>query len=109
MNWIDLLRDAIKERGSACVAREVNLSRTTLHMALKGTYNADTKNVEQKVLEAYGKTACPFLGRILDGPECRAFRERQVPMSHYEEIRHWQACQQCDAPVFPDAPAPEKK
>ncbi|MDA8123495.1 MAG: LacI family transcriptional regulator [Deltaproteobacteria bacterium] len=109
MNWIDLLALAVTERGSARVAKEIGLSRTTVHMALKGTYNADTKNIEQKVLEAYGKTVCPFLGRVLDGPECRAYRERPVPMSHYQEIQHWQTCQKCDAPVFPDTPVTDEE
>ena len=109
MNWIDLLRQAVTERGLARVAKEINLSRTTVHMALKGTYNADTKNIERQVLGAYGKTACPFLGRVLDGPECSAYRERPVPMSHLEQIDHWQACQKCDAPVFPDTPVTDEE
>ncbi len=109
MTWIDLLRSAVKKRGQTAVAKEVGVSATTVHMVLKGTYNADTKNVEKKVLSAYGKTACPFLGRILDGPECREFRERPVPMSHHDEIRHWQACQTCEAPVFPDASTPDRE
>ncbi len=109
MNWIDLLRKVVEERGSARVAKEVQLSRTTVHMALKGTYNADTKNIEQKVLETYGRRFCPFLGRIMDSPECRSYRERSIPMSHLEQVDHWNACQVCDAPVFPDEPDPESE
>lgn len=109
MNWIDLLKQAVRDRGLARVAKEVNLSKTTLHMALKGTYNADTKNVERKVLSSYGKALCPFLKRVLDAADCRWYRERPVPMSHHTQIEHWQACQDCDAPIVPDTPVPDEE
>lgn len=109
MNWIDLLKAAVEKRGQSSVSKELDLSRTTISLVLKGTYNAGTTRIEKKVLSVYGKTICPFLQRILDAPDCRWYRERPIPMNHHQEIEHWRACQKCDAQIYPSDPSEDEE
>jgi hypothetical protein len=104
---MDLLGQAVKEKGKAQVANELAISRTTVHMVLAGTYRAATTSIEKKVLAAYGKAICPFLGRVLAAADCAWYRERPVPMNHHDELAHWKACQECEAPIVPEVVDPD--
>lgn len=109
MKWMELLRGEVDRQSIGKVAAALDLSRSTISLVLSGKYMASTKNIKRKVLSLYGKASCPFLGRVVSGPECRSFRERAVPMNHHQELEHWQACQSCDTPILPDDSVPERE
>jgi hypothetical protein len=105
-SWKNVVNQAINQYGSITkVAELLNVSRTTLSLALRGKYPAGTENLETKVFETFGEgvgpVECPHLGAEIGTRECRTYRERPAPMSHAAELRHWQACKSCPVPGTP--------
>lgn len=99
MTWISLLQKEVEKTGSiARVAAALDLSRSTVSQVLSGKYNADTRKVAERVLSIFGRVACPYLDEEISMETCRKYRERDVPMNHPSELRHWRVCYTCEAP-----------
>ena len=66
--WLKILKQQVKEKGAATVAREVGISPASLSLVLAEKYPAKTDNVERKVISIYGTVSglidCPVLGEI---------------------------------------------
>ncbi len=93
-----MLRRAVEESNITQVAAVLDLSRTTVSLVLANKYNASTDKIAERVIATYGRVACPHLGREITMPDCRTYREKPVPMSSADELRHWGACYSCTAP-----------
>lgn len=67
-DWLKLLRDQVKERGQAAVAKELCCSRATISLLCNGKYPASTDKMRRKVLALYGSedglVHCPVLGPL---------------------------------------------
>lgn len=93
--WIDLLRTQVKARGLGAVSRQLGYAKSGISMVLSGTYGADTRWMQDAVLKAFGTVSCPYEGTFLAAEACRSWRERDVPTSSAEDLRHWSACRRC--------------
>ena len=100
--WLKVFREAVAEKGSAQVARELGVSPATVSLVNSGQYGASTKNIEQKVKNIYGnegKVHCPIMGR-LDPEKClktwQLARKIGVVCGNPETMRLYKACRKCE-------------
>ena len=99
--WMLILARKTEAKGRAEVARELNVSSSTLSLILNGKYPASTDNIERRVMAMYGnngKVRCPVLGEI-DPTQCtikweRAHRVKSV--GNPATSRLYIACRKCD-------------
>lgn len=83
MDWIALLRKAIRVEGSqAEVARRLGLSRSTISRVLADTYESSTAAIETKVMEIYGGRA---MQEVPEGYKRNAIGHL-VPIASIKEI-----------------------
>ena len=47
------------------------------------------------------KILCPHLGEVITKEACNTFRNRPMPTSSPQPLRHWCACQECLQPCLP--------
>jgi len=66
MDWINELKREVAARGLGQVARELNVSKTTISLCLSGKYQASTDKIRDRVTVIYaeGGIDCPVLGTI---------------------------------------------
>jgi len=95
MSWLELLRAKVAASSQVKVARELDLSQSTISQVLKGVYNASTVHIAARVLDIYGRVRCPHLDREIPGAECIGYRTRPIPTSSHRALDHWAACQAC--------------
>lgn len=93
--WLTLLQQAVAASNITQVAAKLEVSRTTISLALSGNYPAKTDKIAARVLDVYGRISCPFLGAEIVQAECRAQRSSAVPTSSPRAMQHWRACQGC--------------
>lgn len=93
--WLDLLKEAVANSNRAAVARELDVSRTTISLVLDGKYPAKTDKIAELVLNTYGKVDCPHLAVQITLAECRSYHEMNVPTSSPRAMKHWRECQSC--------------
>jgi hypothetical protein len=93
--WLELLRDRVKNSSMGRIAFELGVSRTTISLVLSGKYPARTDKIAGRVTDIYARIQCPFLAREISGSECRDFHTRETPTSSPFAMRHWRACQSC--------------
>lgn len=97
MNWLNLLQEQVDRAGSIqAVADELDYSRTSVSLALKGHYPGKTDKLRAKVISTYcDRLLCPHTGCDLAQDTCADLRTRPLPQSDPDELRHWLACQCC--------------
>lgn len=96
MNWLALLRDAVKATSVTAVAAELGLANhTAVSLVLNGKYPAKTDRIADRVMLRYGHVECPFLEKQITFAECREFHGAEAPTSSQFDLRHWKACQGC--------------
>lgn len=85
MDWIDLLRKAVKVEGSqAEVARKLKVSPSAICQLLKGSYPSDAEAIKLKTYEVYGgKTMTQ--AQVPDGYKMDA-QGRLIPVKMIKEI-----------------------
>lgn len=95
--WRPLLNAALERLGGnkQAVAAELGCSRTTVSLVVAGKYHAPLHAFGQRVLDAYDRWVCPWLGEPLTRNECRGYAEREAPTNSPREVRHWRHCQTC--------------
>ena len=93
--WLDLLKQAVAASNRTQVAATLKVSRTTISLVTSGNYPAKTDKIAARVLDVYGRVACPFLGVDIVQAECRTHRSSAVPTSSPRAMKHWRACQGC--------------
>lgn len=103
-DWRVLFERAIEEKQGvlAEVAKELELSRTTVSLVANGKYHASLDKFAARVIEVYDAFGCPHLGSRVTGAQCKGYALRAAPTSSAREARHWRACQAC-----PNKPAKE--
>jgi hypothetical protein len=96
-DWRALFDRAIEEKGGvlAEVAKELDLSRTTVSLVANNKYPGRLDNFAKRVIEVYDAFDCPHLGSRVTGAACSQYALRQAPTSSAREARHWRACQAC--------------
>lgn len=94
--WLTLLEQAVDASNITQVAIKLDVSRTTISLVLAGKYPAKTDKIAIRVLDIYGRIACPFLGVDIVQAECRIHRSSAVPTSSPRAMQHWRACQSCE-------------
>lgn len=96
-DWIAILANQCASKTKAQVAREIGYSRTTVSLALSGTYDGSTDKLAQAVLDTYADQLihCPHLRAAISDEQCVAYRSRPMPLGHAADMRHWRACQRC--------------
>lgn len=94
-NWMELLQHAVAETSITRVAEQLEISRTSVSLALAGKYPAKTDKIAAKVLDVYARLTCPHTTIEISHAECRALSTSAVPTSSPQAMRHWRACQSC--------------
>jgi hypothetical protein len=94
--WQTLLNQAVADSNRTQVAAMLKVSRTTISLVMSGNYPAKTDKIAERVLDVYGRVACPFLGADIVQADCRAQRSSAVPTSSPRAMQHWRACQGCE-------------
>lgn len=95
--WRQLFERAIAEKDGvlAEVAKELDLSRTTVSLVANNKYHANLDKFAARVIEIYDAFPCPHLGSRVTGAQCKGYALRPAPTSSAREARHWRACQTC--------------
>ena len=93
--WMSLLESAVNASSKAAVAEILGVSRTAVSLVISGKYPASTDKIAQRVIEAYGRIDCPFLGTSIALAECKGYHTSAVPTSSPRAMKHWRACQTC--------------
>lgn len=100
MEWIKELKREVDARGLAQVARELNISKTTISLCLSGKYQASTDKVRERVALVYaeGGIDCPVLGRITP-VACADSRDKAnrigLKAGNPESLRLYVSCLKC--------------
>lgn len=100
MEWIDTLKKLVTEKGLGQVARELNVSKTTVSLVMAGKYQASSDKVQERVVLVYSKDGilCPVLGRI-EPTACADIRERAnkigLKAGNPESLRLFVRCLKC--------------
>lgn len=101
MSWEEILREQVKRKGQATVARELGYTPSTVSQIVNGKYQADTARVGERVMAIYGHeglVACPVLGDIaplacLENHDLATQRPRT---GNPETLRLYRACRACE-------------
>ncbi len=93
--WMSLLQSAVSASNKAAVAEILGVSRTAVSLVMSGKYPASTDKIAQRVIDAYGRIDCPFLGASIALAECKNYHTSTVPTSSPRAMKHWRACQTC--------------
>jgi len=98
--WIKKLKAVVEERGLGQVARELNISKTSVSLAVSGKYGASTDKIKERVEAVYaqGGIDCPILGRV--NPEtCAESRDRAnkigLKAGNPENLKLYVSCLKC--------------
>lgn len=94
--WQTLLNQAVAASNITQVAARLSVSRTTISLVMSGNYPAKTDKIAARVLDVYGRVACPFLNADIVQADCRAQRSSAVPTSSPRAMQYWRACQGCE-------------
>ncbi len=100
-DWLSLLRDQVRDRGQAAVARELGRSRSAVSMVLSGKYPAGTDAIEAAVLALYGGDGlvpCPVLGSVEPGicaGHCDRAKRLGLCAGNPQTLRLRKACLNC--------------
>lgn len=95
--WRPLLQAALDRHNGnkKAVADELGCSRTAVSLVVAGKYHAPLHAFGQRVINAYDRWVCPWLGEPISRNQCRDHAEREAPTSSPREVRHWRHCQSC--------------
>lgn len=95
--WRQLLKAALDQHGGnkQAVATEIGCSRTMVSLVVAGKYHAPLHAFGQRVINAYDRWVCPWMGEPISKTQCHDYAEREAPTSSPREVRHWRHCQTC--------------
>lgn len=97
MEWLDILRRQVAEKGSRRVAEEIGYAASSVRLAVNGKYTANTAKLAAKVLEVYrSEITCPFSGERRRKNMCALARKLdKAPDDNPQLHRYWQTCRAC--------------
>lgn len=93
--WMELLKQAVETSTKQQVADELGFCRATISQICNGKYIAKPDNIAKRVMEVYGRIACPHLQTDITQAQCIENRTRPAPTSSPREMKFWRACQSC--------------
>jgi hypothetical protein len=93
-----LLRESIKNRGQATVARELGYSPSAINQVFRGNYKGSLTNLMERIAETYGNgtVTCPVMGEIALR-RCAQERKKIFGVSSPQRVKLWRACRECEA------------
>lgn len=94
-DWHAILAQAVSTSSRAQVARDLGVSRTAVSLILAGKYPGQTNRMAARIMDRYGRVACPYLEREVTPAECARYG-REIPTASPDALRHWRACQGCE-------------
>jgi hypothetical protein len=99
--WLDLLKKEVVGKGLKQVAKELGISKSTVSLVVKGKYQANTKNIQDRITAIFGNDGeinCPVLERISPN-RCAETREKAKRIgsmvSNPETLRLYKTCIKC--------------
>ena len=109
INWRQILREEVENAGSIqAVANQLGYARTSISLALGDNYKGRTDKIRAKVIATFcDRIICTHTGSDMSQFDCTDYRDRALPQSDPEELRHWLTCQSC--PNNPNASKPAKE
>ncbi len=95
-DWIDVLERRCKATSQAAVARDLNLSPSTINQVIKGSYAASTDRIEQLVRGKYmaATVKCPVLS-VIASSDCSSNQRRKLITANPMRARLARACPVC--------------
>ena len=100
--WINILRKEVEAKGPKQVAKELEMSRSSIDLVLSGKYAASTRKIEDRVRRIYGNNGggidCPVLGPISPNAcsEKRALAKKiGMRAGNPETLRLYKTCLNC--------------
>lgn len=92
-----LLKDKVKERTQAQVARDLGYSASAVNQVLHGKYKGDTEAFYRAVLEVFGGTivTCPVLGQI-PLKDCAQNQRKPFGGQNSQAVRLYKTCRDCE-------------
>lgn len=96
-DWLCALRHRVGETSQAAVARELQLSESTISQVLSGKYGAKTTAIERIVRGKYmgAKVTCPAAGFDLPGHLCIAYQKIPFAPGNPNRAKFMLACPEC--------------
>ena len=100
MEWIEVLKREVEARGLGQVARELNVSKTTISLCLSGKYQASMDKIRDRVALVYAQSgiACPVLGTV-SPMACADSRDKAnrigLKAGNPESLRLYVSCLKC--------------
>jgi hypothetical protein len=99
--WIEILRREVEAKGPKAVAVEIGYSRATVDLVLRGTYEGNLDNIEERVMSIYGtngKVHCEQLGEItpsLCAEKWTLAKKIGMKAGNPDTLRLYKACLRC--------------
>lgn len=96
-DWLAALKKRVKETSQATVARELQVSDTTISQVLSGKYGAATTTIERLVRGRYmgDRVPCPAAGFALPSHLCVAYQKIPFAPGNPNRVRFQMACPEC--------------
>lgn len=114
--WFKLFHEAVKRSTQRKVAQQLAVTDSLVNQVLNGTGEygkgtASTRRFAQRVNDAFGKWACPYLSdpdepREVSAEQCRSFAHREAPTGSPRDLAHWRACRACPQKEHSAPPVP---
>ena len=95
---MSLLKEAVKDKGQAAVARELGYSPSAISQVVNGIYGGALDNFMERVAETYGNgtIVCPVMGEV-PLRRCAEERKKIFSASSPQRVKLWLACRECEA------------
>ncbi len=77
------------------IGKEIDMSRSTVSLWMRGKYDCGTEAVEALVLNAYDRRICPADGDEKKPEQCRRIALRPRPHGFPDAESLWICCQSC--------------
>jgi hypothetical protein len=97
MEWLEVLRREVAGSSQAAVARDLQVSETTISLVLAGRYGAKTTAIERLVRGRYlgAKVQCPAAGFDLPANLCVVYQRVPFAPGNPSRVRFQLACPSC--------------
>lgn len=99
--WMEILKKEVEKKGVKQVAKELELSRSTISLCVQSKYRASTAKIEKRVKTIYGTEdgiKCPVLG-IITPMQCvlkhNLAKKIGMKAGNPETLKLYKACMKC--------------
>lgn len=94
--WVQVLNDAIDQRGKGEVAEALGCSTALVHQLATARYSSPIDGWRQRVMAelARDRVQCPVLG-VISTDECRSHRNRDFAATNPTRVELFRTCPTC--------------